>query len=295
MRKRQKISDRLRRMMLEESRNRCCICHEYGEVDVHHMVPQAEGGQTIYDNLIVVCPSCHRMCHASCLPARRLQAIKDAWLHYCVSSSEDKLQSDVEAALTEARRLSLSLNLLDLRRARCLAEIIVYQMDPLNVEARLLYEQLIEAEKREEAALERAQHDFRVYLDTRTHRIALVLAACIYWGYALYDWWSHGVISFLWNVLQYPVVIFIVWFLSVLAHEIGHLQGYRMAFKKEFSQFGLKPPPLYKLIRYINWGGVLTPAGIFKVIFKCRSPDITINIDRMHRELLTPRFLESKQ
>jgi hypothetical protein len=51
----------LRRRVLVEAGHRCAIptCR-YIEVDVHHIVPWAEGKAHEYDNLIALCPNCHR-------------------------------------------------------------------------------------------------------------------------------------------------------------------------------------------------------------------------------------------
>lgn len=51
----------IRRRILVEAGHRCAIptCR-YIEVDVHHIVPWAECQTHSYDNLIALCPNCHR-------------------------------------------------------------------------------------------------------------------------------------------------------------------------------------------------------------------------------------------
>lgn len=55
------ISAELRRRVLVEAGHRCAIptCR-YIEVDVHHIVPWASCGKHEYENLVALCPNCHR-------------------------------------------------------------------------------------------------------------------------------------------------------------------------------------------------------------------------------------------
>lgn len=55
------IPAEIRRRVLVEAGHRCAIptCR-YIEVDVHHIVPWAECKAHEYDNLIALCPNCHR-------------------------------------------------------------------------------------------------------------------------------------------------------------------------------------------------------------------------------------------
>jgi len=48
--------------VLVESRHQCCIC-EGTEVQVHHIIPQEEGGTSDEENLIVLCLNCHSRAH----------------------------------------------------------------------------------------------------------------------------------------------------------------------------------------------------------------------------------------
>ena len=55
------ISAEIRRRVLVEAGHRCAIptCRHI-EVDVHHIVPWAQCQAHEYDNLIAICPNCHR-------------------------------------------------------------------------------------------------------------------------------------------------------------------------------------------------------------------------------------------
>ena len=51
----------MRRRVLVEAGHRCAIptCR-YIEVDVHHIVPWEQSHEHVYENLIALCPNCHR-------------------------------------------------------------------------------------------------------------------------------------------------------------------------------------------------------------------------------------------
>jgi hypothetical protein len=55
------IPNELRRRVLVEAGHRCAIptCR-YIEVDIHHIIPWAQCGAHEYENLIALCPNCHR-------------------------------------------------------------------------------------------------------------------------------------------------------------------------------------------------------------------------------------------
>jgi hypothetical protein len=55
----------LKRQVLIESGHRCAIpqCRHSANVDVHHIIPWSECKKHDFDNLIALCPNCHRQVH----------------------------------------------------------------------------------------------------------------------------------------------------------------------------------------------------------------------------------------
>ena len=50
--------------ILKRSGHGCEICGWNDETcDIHHITPVSKGGTNEHDNLIIVCPNCHRKCH----------------------------------------------------------------------------------------------------------------------------------------------------------------------------------------------------------------------------------------
>lgn len=59
------IPTELRRQLLIESGHRCSIpqCRHSANLDIHHITPWSECKEHSFENLIVLCPNCHRQVH----------------------------------------------------------------------------------------------------------------------------------------------------------------------------------------------------------------------------------------
>lgn len=55
------FSTKIKEEVLELCARHCCVCHRYsgGNMEVHHIKPQAEGGEDILENAIPLCFDCH--------------------------------------------------------------------------------------------------------------------------------------------------------------------------------------------------------------------------------------------
>jgi 5-methylcytosine-specific restriction endonuclease McrA len=71
------IPEALRRRILVESGHRCSIhtcCST--EVDVHHIIPWNEQPEHRYENLIALCPNCHRLAERGKIDRKSLKMYK---------------------------------------------------------------------------------------------------------------------------------------------------------------------------------------------------------------------------
>lgn len=82
----------LEQILFELSGHRCTICSAPW-LEVHHIDELSEGGETSYENLIVLCPNCHTRVHQSGVPS------KSELRHY-------KLKQEVAHELPILSRLS---------------------------------------------------------------------------------------------------------------------------------------------------------------------------------------------
>lgn len=95
------IPAEIRRRILVEAGHRCAIptCR-YIEVDVHHIVPWAQCQAHEYDNLIALCPNCHRRADRGEIDRKSLRLYK-ANLRF-VHDKYSQLEMDI---LFELRRM----------------------------------------------------------------------------------------------------------------------------------------------------------------------------------------------
>jgi HNH endonuclease len=61
---RQRLPRSLRQRMVAESRNQCAYCHTLTSITgarlvIDHIIPEAAGGQAVWENLCVACHSCN--------------------------------------------------------------------------------------------------------------------------------------------------------------------------------------------------------------------------------------------
>jgi hypothetical protein len=64
------IPTHLEDLLYELSGHRCTICHAPW-LEIHHIDELGEGGETKYENLIVLCPNCHTRVHKEGVPSKR--------------------------------------------------------------------------------------------------------------------------------------------------------------------------------------------------------------------------------
>lgn len=76
------FTDSLKLVVKRRAHFACCLCHSVG-VEVHHIVPQAEGGPDAEDNAAPLCPSCHEMYGANPTKRRFIREAREFWYDVC--------------------------------------------------------------------------------------------------------------------------------------------------------------------------------------------------------------------
>jgi len=76
----------------------CCLCKAVG-VEIHHILPQEEGGPDTIDNAPPLCPSCHEIYGANPKKRKFIREARDFWYEICAK----RFQSDPEI-LSEMRQ-----------------------------------------------------------------------------------------------------------------------------------------------------------------------------------------------
>lgn len=72
------FKESLKREVRMKSDCRCVLCHK-PFVDIHHIKPQAEGGDDTIDNAVALCPYCHNLIGDSPSKRKQLKEIRDSW------------------------------------------------------------------------------------------------------------------------------------------------------------------------------------------------------------------------
>lgn len=96
------FSEALKTSVRRRAHLACCLCHEVG-VEVHHIVPQGEGGTDDEDNAAPLCPTCHERYGANPTKRKFIREARDLWFELCAeryAPDPDRL-SHIEKALKE--------------------------------------------------------------------------------------------------------------------------------------------------------------------------------------------------
>jgi hypothetical protein len=71
----------LRHTVWRKADFRCCICRA-AYVEVHHIIPESEGGPDTEDNAAPLCPTCHEMWGANPTKRNFIREARDAWYEF---------------------------------------------------------------------------------------------------------------------------------------------------------------------------------------------------------------------
>jgi hypothetical protein len=94
------VPTQLEQLLFELAGHRCTICSAPW-LEVHHIDALAEGGETKFDNLIVICPNCHTRIHSDGVPSK-------AELRHYKLKQEIAYELPIVSRLTDAERRIVS-------------------------------------------------------------------------------------------------------------------------------------------------------------------------------------------
>lgn len=83
------FSEAVTKEIRRKSHFQCCLCKALG-VEIHHVIPQAEGGPDTLENAAPLCPSCHETYGANPTKRKFIREARDFWFEVC----EKRYQSD---------------------------------------------------------------------------------------------------------------------------------------------------------------------------------------------------------
>ena len=85
----------------KRARFRCCRCHEVG-IDVHHIIPQVDGGPDTIDNAAPLCQNCHDRFGDNPRKRKEIRGMRDLW--YEIAKEKWPTADDRAERLNEAVR-----------------------------------------------------------------------------------------------------------------------------------------------------------------------------------------------
>jgi hypothetical protein len=97
------FSESLKKHLRQKAHYRCCLCQAV-LVEIHHIVPQAEGGSDAEDNAAPLCASCHEIYGANPTKRKFIREARDWWYETCAkryAPGSEALADVVEAVLRE--------------------------------------------------------------------------------------------------------------------------------------------------------------------------------------------------
>lgn len=176
-----------------KSHMRCCVCQAIG-IEIHHIVPQAEGGLDTEENAAPLCPNCHDTYGANPVKRKFIRECKSNWIKQCEELSNQ--QPHWSALMEIARNLATKQDLVALRQdfapnepkvsrttrptsGQTLGEILSYiytpEFDGRAVEekdSRFVYVMMFGAPWRDDQEIEELRLEFlKVFGEETAHRL----------------------------------------------------------------------------------------------------------------------------
>jgi len=76
------FDENIKKRIRQLAHHSCCLCFAKG-VEVHHIIPLAEGGKDVFDNAAPLCASCHETYGANPTKRKLICEAKDNWYKIC--------------------------------------------------------------------------------------------------------------------------------------------------------------------------------------------------------------------
>lgn len=105
------FSESLKLSVKQKAHFHCCLCHALG-VEVHHIIPLAEGGSDEEDNAAPLCPTCHETYGANPEKRKFIRETRDFWYDVC----QKRYAADYDLLIAIEKRLKTVPTMKDLER-----------------------------------------------------------------------------------------------------------------------------------------------------------------------------------
>lgn len=168
----------LQNLLLSDHNYSCCACHTIFDIQIYRIDVASRNDPVQYDDAIPLCPMCLVRIRREGLSPNRLRAIRDHWRSLCKNMPKAITEADVEAAYSEAIRLSLSDDVWDVKRAIVKCRQIVH-LFPFHADAQVLLHKLTHLEG--QLDLQEARRDSLLRKTTEEVNHYLVASRALAW------------------------------------------------------------------------------------------------------------------
>ena len=149
------FSEKVKNEVKKKSCFRCVICHK-PFVEIHHIVPQAEGGSDEPENAAPLCAGCHDLYGGNKEKRKQLIQMRDHW--YELIEKRNKGELFLEPIETDLNAHNI------LKRKGIAIYHVVYEHEDFEITANILYKLLQNAQK------QFSNYKRYLYLDIDGHR-----------------------------------------------------------------------------------------------------------------------------
>lgn len=88
------FSETTKKKVMQKAGYCCCTCYKSSvSVEVHHIIPTAEGGDDSIDNAVTLCPSCHSDYGGNPEKRTRIRQMRDWWYETTAQMYASKIAS----------------------------------------------------------------------------------------------------------------------------------------------------------------------------------------------------------
>ena len=103
------FSESLKIQIRRQSHHSCCLCKRIG-VEIHHIVPQEEGGADTPENAAPLCPACHETYGANPTKRKMILEARDLWYEICLTrykTDHDRIDELTKEVLSLKRHFTI--------------------------------------------------------------------------------------------------------------------------------------------------------------------------------------------
>ena len=119
---------------------RCVVCHDTF-VEVHHIIPQSEGGEDTLDNAAPLCAKCHDLYGGNPYKRKQLKLIRDDWY--------EKVEMMTSSPIKDFEKIEVDSNAVNaLRNNKVAIYHAVLANESFTMAARMIHRLVYSAQKR---------------------------------------------------------------------------------------------------------------------------------------------------